>query len=89
VALTHGNLTVHHRAPQVSQPEGFSKGETVVVPAPACGERRRRSSRFRRRHEFADAGRRPQSGLGLKPTDIIAVPGNQSAGGLQAELVVQ
>ena len=91
VALTHGNLTVRvTEAPEVSQPEGFSRGETKIVPRTGV------SASEGGGHLAFVGGTNLQTlvdGLnrvGLKPTDIIAVlQAIKSAGGLQAELVVQ
>jgi flagellar P-ring protein precursor FlgI len=91
VALTHGNLTVRiTEAPEVSQPEGFSRGKTVVVPRTGIAASESGG------HLAFVGGTNLQTlvdGLnrvGLKPNDIIAVlQAIKSAGGLQAELVVQ
>ena len=91
VAVAHGNITVKvTESASVSQPEPFSKGETVVVPeldvsieeaggtvAPLKGASLR---------DLVYALNR----MGLKPQGIIAViQAIKSAGALQAELVVQ
>jgi len=91
VALTHGDLTVRiTEAPEVSQPEPFSRGETTVVPRTGV------SASESGGHLAMVGGTTLQTlvdglnKIGLKPTDIIAVlQAIKSAGGLQAELVVQ
>ncbi len=91
VAVAHGNITVKVReSATVSQPEPFSKGETVVVPETDVAV------------EEAGGTVSPLHGaslrdlvyalnrMGLKPQGIIAViQAIKSAGALQAELVVQ
>ncbi|MEC5291025.1 flagellar basal body P-ring protein FlgI [Aurantimonas sp. C2-6-R+9] len=91
VALTHGNLTVRvSELPAVSQPEPFSKGQTVVTSETIVDAQQSGGS-------FAFVGGadlesvvRGLNGMGLKPTGIIAIlQGIKTAGALQAELVVQ
>ncbi|MGO4707363.1 flagellar basal body P-ring protein FlgI [Microvirga sp. 2MCAF38] len=91
VAMTHGNLTVRvTEAPQVSQPEPFSQGRTVVVP------RTQIQANEQDGHLAIIGGSDLQTlvkglnQIGLKPTDIIAIlQAVKTAGALQAELVVQ
>jgi len=91
VAMTHGNLTVRvTEEPQVSQPEPFSNGRTVVVP------RTQIEAREQDGHLAMIGGSDLQTlvkglnQIGLKPTDIIAIlQAVKTAGALQAELVVQ
>jgi flagellar P-ring protein precursor FlgI len=91
VAVTHGNLTVRiTEAPIASQPEPFSRGETVVLPQTFV-------SADQPGGEFAFVGGADLQSLvdglnqiGLKPTGIIAIlQAIKSAGALQAELVIQ
>nr|WP_245411073.1 flagellar basal body P-ring protein FlgI [Microvirga flavescens] len=91
VAMTHGNLTVRvTELPQVSQPEPFSQGRTVVVP------RTEIQANEQDGHLAIIGGSDLQTlvkglnQIGLKPTDIIAIlQAVKTAGALQAELVVQ
>ncbi|MFC4173067.1 flagellar basal body P-ring protein FlgI [Microvirga sp. GCM10011540] len=91
VAMTHGNLTVRvTEMPQVSQPEPFSDGQTVVVP------RTQIEANEQDGHLAVIGGSDLQTlvkglnQIGLKPTDIIAIlQAVKTAGALQAELVVQ
>jgi flagellar P-ring protein precursor FlgI len=91
VAMTHGNLTVRvTETPQVSQPEPFSNGRTVVVP------RTQIEADEPDAHLAVIGGSDLQTlvkglnQIGLKPTDIIAIlQAVKTAGALQADLVVQ
>jgi len=91
VALTHGNLTVRiTEAPEVSQPAPFSKGQTTVVPRTGV------TASEEGGHLVVVSGTTLQTlvdglnRIGMKPTDIIAIlQAIKTAGGLQAELVVQ
>jgi flagellar P-ring protein precursor FlgI len=93
VAIAQGNLTVRvTESPQVSQPEGFSNGQTVVVP---------------RSNVQVDTGSDHKLGivrgnvtlrdlvaslnaLGVGPRDLISILQTiKAAGALQAELVVR
>ena len=64
VAVAHGNLTVRvTESPKVSQPQPFSKGETVVTPETAIAgraegrqPRHRRGARTCRRWSAASTG---------------------------------
>lgn len=91
VALTHGNLTVRiTELPQVSQPEPFSDGETVVLPET-------RVDAFEQDGHLAVVDGTDLQTLvhglnkiGLKPSAIIAILQTiKTAGALQAELIVQ
>jgi flagellar P-ring protein FlgI len=91
VAITHGNLTIRvTEVPEVSQPEPFSDGETVVVPrtmvdASESGGRLAIVS-------GADLQTlvRGLNQIGLKPSGIIAIiQAMKTAGALQADLVIQ
>lgn len=91
VAMTHGNLTVRvTETPEVSQPEPFGRGRTVVVP------RTQITAEEQGGHLAVIGGSDLQTlvkglnQIGLKPTDIIAIlQAVKTAGALQAELVVQ
>lgn len=91
VAVTHGNLTVRvTETPNVSQPEPFSNGETVVTSDTKV-------SAGQENGNFAVVdGVDLQSlvtalnQMGLKPPGIIAIlQAIKSAGAMQADLVVQ
>ncbi len=91
VAVTHGTLTVRvNESPQVSQPNPFSQGRTVVTP----------NTRIDARQEGGQVQiiggsslRTLVAGLnriGVKPTGIIAIlQAIKSAGALQADLTIQ
>jgi len=91
VALTHGNLTVRvTEMPQVSQPDPFSGGATVVTPATEVAASEQDG------HLAVVDGTNLQvlvqglNQLGLKPSDIIAIlQAIKTSGALQAELIVQ
>ncbi len=91
VAVTHGNLTVRvTENPTVSQPEPFSKGQTVVTSETKINA-------FQEKGNFAVVDgvdlQSVVSGLnrlGLKPHGIIAIlQAIKSTGALQADLIVQ
>ena len=91
VAVTHGNLTVRvTETPEVSQPEPYSRGQTVVVP-------RTEVTATEQKGQLAILGGSDLQTLvkglnqvGLKPSDIISIlQAVKTAGALQAELVVQ
>lgn len=91
VAVTHGSLTVRiTETPQVSQPAPLGDGETVVVP------RTEVTATEPDAHLAIVGGAdlqmlvRGLNQIGLKPTGIIAIlQAIKSAGGLQADLVLQ
>jgi flagellar P-ring protein precursor FlgI len=90
VAITHGNLTVRvTETPQVSQPEPFSNGQTVVVPNTQIdvydhSERQLRMlSRSATLRELVNG----LNALGLGPRDLIQVLNAlRASGALHAEL---
>ena len=91
VAVSYGTLTVQvSEHPQVSQPNPFSKGKTVVTPdtdiaAQAEGGKVAIINGPDLRSLVAGLNR-----IGVKPDGIIAIlQGIKSAGALHAELVVQ
>lgn len=91
VAITHGNLTVTiDNALQVSQPEGFTDGETVVVPDTeiTIDEGDNRMFLFGGTvtlNDIVDAVNR----VGAAPGDLMAIlEALKSAGALKAELIV-
>ncbi len=91
VAVAHGNLTVRvTESPQVSQPNPFAEGETVVTPntqvtADQAGGNVGLVDGTNLQTLVAGLNR-----MGLKPASIIAIlEAIKSAGALQADLVVQ
>ena len=91
VAVTHGNLTVRiTESPNVSQPQPFSRGQTVVTPQTQIDA-------YQKGGPIAIVGganlRTLVAGLnqiGLKPAGIISIlQAIKSAGALQADLVIQ
>lgn len=91
VAVTHGNLTVRvSESAQVSQPEPFSDGETVVVPETAVGVKQEEGNIAIVKGTNLQVLVNGLNQMGLKPNGIIAIlQAIKSAGALQAELVVQ
>jgi flagellar P-ring protein precursor FlgI len=91
VAVAHGNLTVRvTEMPKVSQPNPFSRGETVVTPETQVmvGESGGNIAIVRGTNlQTLVSG---LNRIGLKPIGIIAIlQAIKSAGALQADLVVQ
>jgi len=93
VAIAQGNLTVRvTESPQVSQPEGFSNGQTVVVPRSTVqvdtGSDRKLGivpGNVTLRDLVASL-----NALGVGPRDLISILQTiKAAGALQAELVVR
>jgi flagellar P-ring protein precursor FlgI len=91
VAVTHGNLTVRvTESAQVSQPEAFSDGETVVVPETTVGAQQQDANIAIVKGTNLQVLVNGLNQMGLKPNGIIAIlQAIKSAGALQAELVVQ
>lgn len=91
VAVTHGNLTVRvTESAQVSQPEAFSEGETVVVPETEVGVKQQDGNIAIVKGTNLQVLVNGLNQMGLKPNGIIAIlQAIKSAGALQAELVVQ
>jgi flagellar P-ring protein precursor FlgI len=91
VAVTHGNLTVRvTETEQVSQPEPFSDGETVVSPETEVGVRQEPGNIAIVKGTNLQVLVNGLNQMGLKPNGIIAIlQAIKSAGALQAELVVQ
>jgi flagellar P-ring protein precursor FlgI len=91
VAVAYGNLTVRVTdAPRVSQPQPFSRGETVTISDTAVSAREDGGPvaivRGARLEQLVTGLNR----MGLKPSGIIAVlQAIKTAGALHAELVVQ
>ena len=90
-AVAHGNLTVKiGEDPQVSQPEGFSKGRTVVVPDSKIQVEQEQAHMFK----FApgvdlDDIVKQVNAIGASPGDLVAIlEALKQAGALHAELIV-
>ncbi len=91
VAIAHGNITVNIKAyPNVSQPEPFSQGETVVtneyqITVDETPTRVIHTNEIVSLADIADA----LNVLGAAPRDIIAIfQALKEAGALRAELVI-
>ncbi|WP_028116676.1 flagellar basal body P-ring protein FlgI [Ferrimonas senticii] len=90
-AITHGGLTVTIKElPQVSQPNPFADGTTVVTPNSAIGVQQQDSRMFK-----LDAGTsldelvRAVNEVGVAPSDLMAIlEALSQAGALRGELVV-
>lgn len=93
VAVTHGNLSVRiQETPQVSQPNPFGEGETVVVPRTQIEVDTGAGNRMALVPETPTLGDLVASlnALGVGPRDLIAIlQAIKSAGALHAELVIQ
>jgi flagellar P-ring protein precursor FlgI len=91
VAITHGNLTVTiDNALQVSQPEGFTDGDTVVVPDTeiTIDEGDNRMFLFGGTVTLNDIVNAVNQ-VGAAPGDLMAIlEALKSAGALKAELIV-
>ncbi len=91
VAIAHGNLAiVTSEAPEVSQPNSFSRGRTVVVPRGQVGvtEQPGTLNVLEKSVTVADLAR-ALNALGVSPRDLIAIfQAMKQAGALYAELVV-
>ena len=91
VAVAQGNLTVSiTETPQVSQPEGLSRGQTVVVPRTKIGveEDGKKLAMLREGvslQQLVDG----LNALGIGPRDLISIlQAIKAAGAIQAELEV-
>lgn len=91
VAIAHGNLAIVTReTPQVSQPNAFSQGRTVVVPRTQIGltEQPAHLLIAPQTVTVADLAR-ALNALGVSPRDLISIfQAIKQAGALQAELVI-
>jgi flagellar P-ring protein precursor FlgI len=90
-AVTHGNLTVTISSrPQVSQPEPFSEGETVVVPQTEIevAQENRRMFLFEPGTSLDEIVRAINQ-VGAAPGDLVAIlEALKEAGALRANLIV-
>lgn len=91
VAVAHGNLTVRvTEMPRVSQPNPFSRGETVVTPDTQIDVEQKGANLAIVRGTNLQTLVAGLNRIGLKPQGIIAIlQAIKSAGALQADLVVQ
>jgi flagellar P-ring protein precursor FlgI len=91
VAVAHGNLTVRvTENPQISQPNPFSEGETVVAPETFITADQAGGNVAIVNGANLQTLVRGLNSMGLKPNSIIAVlQAIKSSGALQADIVVQ
>jgi len=91
VAIAHGSLNVRiTEEPQVSQPEPFSDGETVVVPRTEVDAKEQDAKIAIVGGTDLDNLVKGLNQIGVKPSGIIAIlQAIKTAGALHAELVVQ
>ena len=91
VAVTHGNLTVRvTESPQVSQPESFSKGETVTVPSTKITAKQDGGKVSIIEGPSLQTLVDGLNQIGLKPDGMIAIlQAIKTAGAIQGELIVQ
>ncbi|MEM8663540.1 MAG: flagellar basal body P-ring protein FlgI [Pseudomonadota bacterium] len=91
VALSHGNLTLRvTEEPQVSQPDPFSFGETVVEPYTIVQADEEDGTIAIVQGTDLQTLVHGLNRIGLKPTDIISILETiKTAGALQAELIAQ
>ncbi|SYZ73586.1 Flagellar P-ring protein [Candidatus Zixiibacteriota bacterium] len=91
VAIAHGNITVNIKStPVISQPEPFSKGETVVMPEYqiSVNSEKARVINLAEAVSLADVASALNQ-IGAAPRDIIAIfESLKQAGALRAELVI-
>jgi flagellar P-ring protein FlgI len=92
VAIAHGGLTVEvTETPQVSQPEAFSEGETVIVP----NSKIKATESQAYLHEVAPGASlgdviKALNALGVSPRDLVAILQSlKTSGALRAKLVIQ
>ena len=93
VAVAHGNLTLTIKeAPQVSQPEPFSKrGDTVVVPRTSIKVNEEKGGGLSVLKEGASIGDvvKALNAIGVTPRDLIGImQAIKAAGALQGELSI-
>lgn len=91
VAVSHGSLTVTiSESPVISQPEGFSEGQTAVVPESTITAEQDENSMFVfEKGTSLDEIVRAVNQVGAAPGDLMAIlEAMKQAGALQADLVV-
>ncbi len=90
-AVAHGNLTVKiGEDPQVSQPNEFSRGQTVVLPDSniAVEQEKARMFEFKPGVSLDDIVKQVNA-IGASPGDLVAIlEALKQAGALRAELIV-
>ncbi len=91
VAISHGSITIKiTEDASVSQPEPFSKGETVVVPSTNIDVTQEGGQVAVLQGPTLEKLVHGLNSMGLKPPEITSILQTiKSAGALQAELVVQ
>jgi len=91
VAISHGSLSVRiSENDQVSQPEPFSDGETVVVPRTTIDAKEQDAKIAIVGATDLDSLVNGLNQIGVKPSGIVAIlQAIKTAGALHAELVVQ
>lgn len=91
VAITHGGLTVSvTEAPEVSQPQPFSDGQTVVLPNTQIDVFQQEGSVGIVKGPSLEQLVNGLNMMGAKPSGIIAIlQAMKTSGALQAELIVQ
>ncbi len=91
VAIAHGNITVNIKStPIISQPQPFSKGETVVAPEyqVSVDNEQARVITLEEAVSLADVAKALNQ-IGATPRDIIAIfEALKQAGALRAELLI-
>jgi len=91
VAIVHGNLSIEIKTtPVISQPEPFSKGETVVVPESETrvSDERSRLVMLEKSANVCDVAKALNI-LGVSPRDVVAIfQALKQAGALKAELII-
>lgn len=91
VAIAHGNLSIEIKTtPVISQPEPFSKGETVVVPETETRvtDERSRLVMLEKSANVRDVAKALNM-LGVSPRDVVAIfQALKQAGALKAELII-
>ncbi len=91
VAIAHGNLSIEIKTtPVISQPEPFSKGETVVAPETETRvtDERSRLVMLEKSANVRDVAK-ALNVLGVSPRDVVAIfQALKQAGALKAELII-
>jgi flagellar P-ring protein precursor FlgI len=90
-AVMHGNLTIEvSTAYEVSQPEGFSRGTTEIVPRVNVGVREEKARNLvLREGASVEELVRALGSIGATPRDVIAIIQNlKQAGAIEAEIEV-
>ena len=92
VAIAQGNLTITvNESPVVSQPEGFSQGQTAVVPRTSVKVSEDKGKKLIVLNDGASLQTlvRGLNALGVSPRDMISIlQAIKSAGALQADIQV-